>query len=475
MINPQPINERRSPYSTGSNFPKTTPVPPKNDVPPSKKPRRLKKVKRIIGFTVLTLVIATSTYVYAQYHSLKTNVLVEHQGESSAILSYDPANKSTKLDASLFTKTGDGRFNVVIVGIGGDGHSGGGLTDSIQVASIDTINKKIDITSIPRDLYVNIPGYGRTKINATYEVGEARKAGDGALLLRQVIENVIGVKVSNFALFDFSGFKDIVDSVGGVDVTVPYTIYDPEYPAADDIHFDPFYITAGPHHMDGATALKYARTRHVDSDFGRSGRQHDIMQAIKVKSLSAGVITNPLKVSNLVTALGQHFKTDLTTDQLKALLGIYKDITPENTTGHVLDTSDTLGLLTSTTDPVAGYISYPWTGYDKFDAVHEWYIKNTPDPLEARENPTITLVGTSKATPKQLQTELTLLKDYGYNAVLGSQTVSSSTYTKTTFFQTKTGKDKPISTNYLGSLLSITPQSGSPLSSTSDFEIVYVP
>lgn len=475
MINPQPVNDRRSPYSAASNFPRTTSSVPSGDTPPLKKPQRFRKWKRIVGFTVLTVIIAASTYVYAQYRSLKDNILVTHQGENAAILDYNPTDKNSKLDPALFTKAGDGRFNVVIVGIGGDAHAGGQLTDSIQVASIDTINKKIDVTSIPRDLYVTIPGYGRSKINATYEVGEQRKAGSGALLMRQVVENVLGIKVSNFALFDFSGFKDIVDSLGGIDVTVPYNIYDAEYPAADEIHYDPFYITAGLHHMDGATALKYARTRHQDLDYGRSGRQHDLMQAIKVKALSAGVITNPLKVSNLITALGQHFKTDLTTDQLKSLLGIYKDITPENTSGHVLDTTLELGLLTSTTDPVAGSISYPIPGYDKFDLVHQWYIKNNPDPLQAKEAPTVTVVGTGKATTKQLQTFLTMLKDYGYNAVLGTQPASSSTYTKTTVFQTSKGKDAPISKNYLGTLFATSVQGGSPLSSQSDFEIVYVP
>lgn len=477
MINPQPVNDRRSPYSATSNFPQSPANRPTPTLPPNKPEKRFKfrKWKRVFGFTIITLIVAVGTYAFAQYRSLRSNILVAHQGENAAILAYDPSDKNAKLDPALFTKAGDGRFTMVMVGIGGDNHSGGQLTDSIQVISVDTINKKVDITSIPRDLYVNIPGYGRTKINATYEIGEEKKAGNGPVLMRQVVENVLGVKVSNFALIDFSGFKDVVDSLGGIDVTVPKAIYDPAYPAADEVNFAPFSISAGVHHLDGTVALEYARTRHADSDFGRSARQQLIIEAIKKKALSAGVLANPVKLTNLVTALGRHFKTDLTVDQIKALTNIYKDVTHENTTGHVLDTTTDLDLLTSTTDPVAGYIAYPIPGFDKFDLIHQWYIQNNPDPLQAKESPTITVVNSGKATTTQMQTFMTKLKDYGYNAVLSTATAPKSSYSATQVSQTKKGNDKPFSKNYLSSLLGVTISSGSPLSSQSDFEIIYVP
>src|ERR1044072_7865551 len=150
MINPQPVDDRRSPYSStsSSSLPKNLrPVGPTNQLTPPPK----RNWKRIISLTIVTVLVAVGTYAYAQYRTLRDNILVNHEGESSAILAYDPSNKNSKLDPSQFTKIGDGRFNMVVVGVGGDNHPGSYLTDSIQVVSVDTINKKVGITSIPRD------------------------------------------------------------------------------------------------------------------------------------------------------------------------------------------------------------------------------------------------------------------------------------------------------------------------------------
>src|SRR4051812_45729758 len=122
MINPQPVNDRRSPYSATSNFPQSPTARPAASISTEKPKRRFRfgTWKRIVGFTVITLIVAVSTYAYAQYRSLRSNTLVEHQGESAAILAYDPNDKNAKLDPSLFKKAGDGRFTMVIVGIGGE-------------------------------------------------------------------------------------------------------------------------------------------------------------------------------------------------------------------------------------------------------------------------------------------------------------------------------------------------------------------
>jgi anionic cell wall polymer biosynthesis LytR-Cps2A-Psr (LCP) family protein len=293
--------------------------------------------------------------------------------------------------------------------------------------------------------------------------------------VREVVGNVLGIRVSNFALIDFQGMEDVVNALGGIDIYVEKAINDPTFPADDTLHYAPFSIAAGQQHMNGKTALNYSRSRHTTSDFDRSRRQQEVINATKKKALSLGVLTNPAKVSNLLNAVSKHFKTDMTTEQIKALIAIYKDIPSESSQGFVLDTSSDLGLLTSTTDPVAGYIAYPPAGFDKFADIHQWFIKNNPDPLQAREKPTISVVNGGKATDKQMQTLIATLKDYGYTAVLSTATVNKSKYTSTQLFATKTGSDKPFSKNYLGSQFGPTVQNGSPLDSSSDFELIYFP
>jgi len=468
MINPNPIHTKSSPYSGGSSFGRR-PMPAKPSM--MGEPKKRRNWPKAVLLTLVGILVAGGTYAYAEFHALKSNIIVAHEGATSAILSYDPTNSNSKLDPAVFKQAGDGRINIVAVGIGGDNHPGALLTDSIQIISIDTINKKVATTSIPRDLYVTIPGHGKGKINSAYTFGEQDHTGGGGPLLREVVGNVLGIPISNFILLDFTGAQDIVDTLGGIDVTVPTAIYDPYFPDDATVGYAPFSISAGLHHMDGKTALRYARSRETTSDFDRSARQQIILAAIKKKALSIGVATNPAKISEIISTLGRHLKTDLQSNELPLVLGYYRDSTQSG--NYVLDTSDSLGLLTDTTDPVAGYISYPALGVNDFSAIHQWFQKNSPDPLIAKEKATITVAGGAKATTKQLQAVVATLKDYGYDAALSTAAPGTSV-TSTKLFETTSGS-KPISRNYLGSQFSVTAQKGSPPNSHADFELIYVP
>jgi LCP family protein required for cell wall assembly len=467
MINPNPVHSKNSPYSNQSTPYRASSLP--RTLTGSKPPHRAWKKVVLLGF--LSLIVAAGTYAFAQYRSLRDNVIIANEGQSAAILSYNPQDIGSKLNNDLFQHIGDGRFNILMVGIGGDNHPGALLTDSIQVMSIDTINKKVALTSIPRDLYVNIPGYGRSKINATYEVGEQQKVGSGSALVKQVVSTVIGAPIQRFALLDFSGAEEAVDALGGIDVEVPKTINDPFFPDDATVGYSPFYIQAGLQHMNGHVALRYARSRETTSDFDRSARQQLIISAMKKKALSVGFAANPLKVTNLLNTLGRHVKTDMPVDELKSVMGIYKDSTQSGSS--VLDTSDSLGLLTSTTDPVAGYIAYPIRGLSDFSEIHTWFQKNNPDPLVAKESPSITVVNGGSASKSQLQELVTTLQDYGYTATLSTVPLKK-TVTKTQVFDASGGK-KPITHNYLASQFSTQVQDGNSVNSGSDFEILYVP
>ncbi|MBU6389816.1 LCP family protein [Patescibacteria group bacterium] len=476
MINPTPVPSNNNPYRDPDSADRPRPTIIKQAVtpptPPPPKPKRSKK--RLILLTILSLVVAGATYGAAQFNSLKNLVLIQHQGKSSSILSYNPNDSHSQLDPSLFKNAGDGRFNLVVVGVGGTGHSGAYLTDSMQVLSFDTINKKLDITSVPRDLYVKVPSLGyQGKINAVYQLAEERQKGSGALAVREVVGNVLGVDISNFGLADFTAAKDIVDTLGGVDVNVPKALYDPLYPKDETTRYMTVYIPAGEQHMNGTTALEYARSRETTSDFDRSARQQLIIAAIKQKALSLGTLSNPVKVMGLINDLGQHLRTDMTTDQIQSLVNIYRSIPASQTGNHVLDTSASLGLLTATTDPLAGYIEYPWIGYNNYTNIHRWYQKNNPDPLLAREHPTITVVAGGYTTTEQAQTMVDTLNDYGYTATLGMPLTNKTAYRGTALYEASPGK-KPFSHQYLDTFFSVTAQSGAPLNSGSDFELIYV-
>lgn len=469
MPNPVPVLPTRSPYSSNGNDEK--PNLPRNLMPPT--PGKNRARRKFIFLFVFSLLIAVITYFVAKQYSSLSQITIAHEGDNSAVLTYDSSKSSSQLDPNLFKQAGDGRFNVVVVGVGGENHPGSYLTDSIQVVSLDTINKKVGITSVPRDMYVKVVGNEHGKINSVYFYAEQNKVGSGALAVRNAVGSVLGIKISNFVLLDFSGAKDVVDALGGIDVDVPKAIYDPFFPDDTTVGYSPFNITAGLHHMDGNTALRYSRSRETTSDFDRSARQQLVIAAIKQKALSTQTLTNPVKISNLISALGSHIRTDMSVDQIKTFLNIYKNISNTDTATNVLDTSDKLGLLTATTDPVAGYIEYPILGYDDFSAVGEWFQKNNPDPLIIKEAATVTLASNGKASAKQLQEIATTLQDYGYKVTL-STTVADSSTTQTQVYETSHDA-KPFSRNYLATFFATNAQRGHPLDSGADLEIIYVP
>lgn len=119
--------------------------------------------------------------------------------------------------------------NILIAGIGGKGHPGGELTDSLMFAHLDPKNQEVTLLSIPRDIYVSYDNKTRaTKINALYQIGQS--AGTGINLLAEKVSEITGQPIDHYIVIDFSGFKQVVDALGGVTVDVPQNIYDNEYP-----------------------------------------------------------------------------------------------------------------------------------------------------------------------------------------------------------------------------------------------------
>ncbi len=201
-------------------------------------------------------------------------------------------------------------ITIVILGI--DARPGEGSvtrTDSIMLLNINPGENDVTLLSIPRDVFISVPGYGDERINTINVLGEMEAEGHGPELLKASFQQSFGIDVDYFVRLDFSAFTEIVDAVGGVDVEVPKQIIDYEYPTADGgtimIQFDP-----GKQHMDGERALQYARTRHADDDYQRAGRQQQVLDALIHKLASPTQFHNWPQIVNIIK---DHTDTDMST------------------------------------------------------------------------------------------------------------------------------------------------------------------
>lgn len=245
----------------------------------------------------------------------------------------------TSIDFKVFLKVagdelktdGYGHSNFLILGTGDKQHEGGNLTDSIIVASIDDSNKLITMTSIPRDLYIDNEKFADSRINEVYFAARAYLGSSvsGLDYLREKVEIIMGIPIHYWIKVDFTGFKELVDAVEGIDVYVENAIYDPYYPRDGTFEYQTFSLPAGQHHMDGATALKYARSRKTTSDFDRAKRQQQIIYAIKEKALQTKTITNPEKIGNILQTLQGNIETNITVKEFLTMGAIATDYSPE--------------------------------------------------------------------------------------------------------------------------------------------------
>jgi len=244
---------------------------------------------------------------------------------------------------------GEGRLNVLIMGI--DRRPGEPFisrTDSMMLVSFKPEMNEASILSIPRDLYVVIPGRGRDRINTAFVYGsQGNDPAGGAALAMQTVAYNLGVNVDHYFLVDFSAVIESIDALGGIDVDVPFEIYDPTYPDMN-YGYDPLYIAAGRQHLDGTTTLKYARTRHVDNDFGRARRQQQVLLAVRQRALSLGITELLRQAPFLWQQMHEGIRTDLTLEQLLQLAKSASTLPDENIHSAVLDYEYVINYQTET-------------------------------------------------------------------------------------------------------------------------------
>lgn len=209
--------------------------------------------------------------------------------------------------------------NILVLGVGGEGHDGKDLTDTVIIASLNHKDSHISLISLPRDLYLK-SAVGEGRINRLYETAKAKwEAAQGLDFVRETIQKTFDIPLHYAVKVDFEGFEKIIDAVGGVDVMVEKDIYDAEYPLDGTIEYEPFFIAAGQRHLNGRTALKYVRSRKTSSDFDRSKRQQQVLVALKEKAATEGLLTKKSVLKEVYYSLRDHVETNMTIGEMIAL------------------------------------------------------------------------------------------------------------------------------------------------------------
>lgn len=228
-------------------------------------------------------------------------------------------------------------------------------TDNIIVVTAEPESGEVGMVSVPRDMFVSIPGFDYSgKINTAYPIGENSKyPGGGGALAKKTVSDLLGYPIDYYIKINFDGFVKIVDLIGGIDVVVPRTIHDEEYPTID-YGIETFHIEAGPQHLDGETALKYARTRHADDDFQRAQRQQQVLLAIKDKLVENKLMTT-LNLLELIRIMSDTVEHDIPPTELPGLLALASKMQISDVQQLVLDTRFTQVV----TDDTYGWILVP--------------------------------------------------------------------------------------------------------------------
>jgi LCP family protein required for cell wall assembly len=260
---------------------------------------RAHRLRWILGGVVVVCLIAV---VAAGAYLAPVLALMGQRGDAGAgqasgapVVTPPPLTDSHRINILLLGSDNDVKFEANAV-----------LSQTMIVLSVDPVHHQVLMLSIPRDLWVDLPGHGQAKIDLAYAYG-------GAALARQVVERDFKIPIHYYAWIGLDGLVRVIDRFGGVDVDVLHPVVDDTYPA--DLRGDPYgyervYLAAGPQHLDGIHALQYVRSRHGDllSDFGRSERQQQLLLALQTKTSAIDLLAS---LPALGRDLNGHVRTDL--------------------------------------------------------------------------------------------------------------------------------------------------------------------
>ncbi len=295
-------------------------------------------------YLIITIVAGYAVYVQVRKSVATSDILPEFtikqpEGERP--------NGGRVEGETLPVWTGTDRVTVLILGIDERAQEEDfWRTDTMMVATLDPVTMQAGVLSIPRDLWVPIPGYTENRINTAHAIGDAYDhPGGGPALAVETVEYNLGIEIDYYVRVNFQAFIDMVDLIGGIDIDVPEPIDDPCYPTPD-YGCENLHIEAGQHHFYGDMALKYARTRHSSGgDFDRARRQQQVIRAILARVTDVGMLPQlAARAPEIVQMVEGSVKIDpnLQLDELIALAVLASEVNPDDIRFRVIDEKSTL-------------------------------------------------------------------------------------------------------------------------------------
>ena len=329
------------------------------------------------------------------------------------------------------------RINIVLYGYGGSQHSGAFLTDSIMVISIMPMQghpPQIAEISIPRDWFVTIPlRNGKStaqRINFAYAAGmlgegpqPASAVDAGAAVADPLVAHLLGIGINYFVGVDFNAFKQAVDAVGGINVDVPAAFTDHQYPAGEcdlgNCAYETVHFNAGMQHMNGATALIYARSRHGNngqgSDFARSRRQQQIIVGLKAQIESIGGFG---KLPDVINALGSNVLTDLTIGDAESLYGLVNGVNPASIEHISIDDTN---FLYDCGYPTRCGGAYLYANDQSFASLSHFVQDIFPTPTALAEGAPVTFINASGRNNNATTRWASLMNMVGFSTKAGGK------------------------------------------------------
>lgn len=439
-----------------------------------RRPRRSSTLKMnpVLWGLLVVFIITLAATVYLTYSVVKgatTESLVQSTKPALSLTEGAPANQlPVNENAPLQSENGlapipwDGANRVTILVMGLDYRDwegeGPSRTDSMMLVTMDPVSRTAGMLSIPRDLWVNVPGYDYGKINTAYYLGELYNLpGGGPGLAVKTVEELLGIDINYYAQIDFSAFENFIDQIGGIDVEVPYEMtVDPIGPG------NTVTLQPGMQHMDGPVALAYARNRDTwGSDFDRADRQQQVIMALFDKMTSLGTL--PKLIANSPTIynnLRYGIHTNLSLKQIVSLAWTAVQIPRENIKKAVIGpnettrsfTPDGLDILLPDTEAVRALRDQVFSTSGGEAPAATAYVSN-PDELRQAENATVTVLNATSTAGLASQTS-DYLTGLGINV---TETGNADSKSDNTVIIDYTGK--PYTVQYLVTLLGIQPNS----------------
>lgn len=321
----------------------TPPPPPRKPGKPPVRPSRSSRGRsrrlgwKIAGFIAALLLVGFSVFSYKVVSTSNKITTAEKSilGQLKDLL--------FSSHQALAGET-DNRINVLLMAIGGEGHSGENLADTIMVVSIRPSDNSVALLSIPRDLYVQVPDESYfAKLNSVHAYGEGKKKDGGPQLLKRKVEEITGLPIHYYGRVDFIAFKNLVDTVGGVDITIPNSFVD---------YWHKISFPAGTEKMNGERALAYARARYVEGpeggDFKRTQRQQQLLLAIRDKVFSVNTSFDFARVNGILNSLSDNIRTDMQLWEMKRFFEMARQIDHTKVRSVVLTTGPNSVLVGST-------------------------------------------------------------------------------------------------------------------------------